>query len=306
MVSVAFSPGGHTLASGSVDGTVRLWDVTDPAHPRPLGQPLTGGSAAWPRWRSAPIGTRWPPAASRAPSGCGMSPIPRTPARSARPLTGAAVVASVAFSPDRAHAGHRQRRWHHPPLEPPSDRPDRRQRHRPRWRSAPIGTRWPAARRRRDPAVGRHRSRAPPPARPAPDRRPPPCASVAFSPDRAHAGQRRRRRRHPAVGRRRSRAPPPARPAPDRRQRRGGLGGVQPGRAHAGQRQRRRRGPAVGCHRSRAPPPARPAPDRRHGTVVPRWRSAPAGARWPPAARTAPSGCGTSPIPRTPARSASP
>jgi WD40 repeat protein len=33
-----------TLASGDFDGTVRLWDVTDPADPRPLGQPLTGST----------------------------------------------------------------------------------------------------------------------------------------------------------------------------------------------------------------------------------------------------------------------
>ena len=39
--SVAFSPDGHTLASGDYGGTVRLWDVADPAHPRPLGQPLS-------------------------------------------------------------------------------------------------------------------------------------------------------------------------------------------------------------------------------------------------------------------------
>jgi len=44
--SVAFSSDGHTLASGNSDGTVWLWDVTDPAHPRQLGQPLTGGAAA--------------------------------------------------------------------------------------------------------------------------------------------------------------------------------------------------------------------------------------------------------------------
>ena len=44
--SVVFSPRRHTLASGSFDGTIQLWDVTNPAHPRPLGQPLTGTGSA--------------------------------------------------------------------------------------------------------------------------------------------------------------------------------------------------------------------------------------------------------------------
>jgi hypothetical protein len=43
--SMAFSPHGHTLATGGADGMVRLWDVTDPAHPRPVGRPLNAGSA---------------------------------------------------------------------------------------------------------------------------------------------------------------------------------------------------------------------------------------------------------------------
>ncbi len=39
---MVFSRDGRTLAVGSGDGKVWLWNLTDPARPVPLGQPLTG------------------------------------------------------------------------------------------------------------------------------------------------------------------------------------------------------------------------------------------------------------------------
>ncbi len=42
VTTVVFSPDGRTLASGSADETVRLWNIADPAYPTPLGPPLTG------------------------------------------------------------------------------------------------------------------------------------------------------------------------------------------------------------------------------------------------------------------------
>jgi WD40 repeat protein len=37
---VAFSSDGNTLVSSGLDDTMRLWDVSNPGRPVPLGRPL--------------------------------------------------------------------------------------------------------------------------------------------------------------------------------------------------------------------------------------------------------------------------
>ncbi len=57
--AVAYTPDGHTLATGSYDRMVRLWNVTDSARPQSLGQALPATTMSLPRWRSAQMGAPW-------------------------------------------------------------------------------------------------------------------------------------------------------------------------------------------------------------------------------------------------------
>jgi hypothetical protein len=85
VLSVAFSPDGRLLASGSSDKTIKLWDVASGSLVRTLS-----GHTDWVfPWRSAPTGGCWPPAPLTRRSSCGMWPVaascapsPATPAMS--------------------------------------------------------------------------------------------------------------------------------------------------------------------------------------------------------------------------------
>ena len=94
--SVAFSPDGKILATGSNDGTVRLWDV---ATRRQIGSPLTGHTGAVYSVAFSPDGKILASGKRRrhgAAVGRGHRPADRQRRSTATP----AAVDSVAFSPD--------------------------------------------------------------------------------------------------------------------------------------------------------------------------------------------------------------
>ena len=125
MNSVVFSPDGHRLASGSEDGTVRLWDADTG---EPIGDPLTGHT-------DAVTDVAFSPDGHRLASGSADRTVRLWDADTREPigeaLTGhTGPVNGVAFSPDGqrlASAGHDStvRLWNPDAGQPLEDRPRR-------------------------------------------------------------------------------------------------------------------------------------------------------------------------------------
>ncbi len=99
--SVAFSPDGHTLAAGSDDGTIWLWNVTDPAHPTQIGQPLAGPGDAVDSVAFSPDGHTLAAGSDDDTIWLWNVTDPLDATQIGQPLTGpGSTVESVAFSPD--------------------------------------------------------------------------------------------------------------------------------------------------------------------------------------------------------------
>ena len=99
--SVVFSPDGHTLAAGSADDKIWLWNIANPQSPIRIGHPVTGPGGAVGSVAFSPDGHTL--AAGSADDKIWLWNIanPQSPIPIGHPLTGpAGAVLSVAFSPD--------------------------------------------------------------------------------------------------------------------------------------------------------------------------------------------------------------
>ena len=100
VTSVAFSRHGHTLAAGTTDGLVQLWNVTDPTHPLTFqGQPPTdqlGVSCV----AFSPDGRTLASASGDATIELWNVTDPAQPTSPGQPIIAFTGVGSVAFSPD--------------------------------------------------------------------------------------------------------------------------------------------------------------------------------------------------------------
>ncbi|MGH3833967.1 MAG: WD40 repeat domain-containing protein, partial [Pseudonocardiaceae bacterium] len=101
VLAVAFSPDGRILASGGADDTVRLWNVTDPAHPAPLSQPLGGYTSSINSVAFSPDGRILASGGNDNTVRLWNVADPAHPAPLSQPLIGhSSSVNSVVFSPD--------------------------------------------------------------------------------------------------------------------------------------------------------------------------------------------------------------
>jgi WD40 repeat protein len=101
LVSAVQSPDGRLVATGSVDNSVQLWDVTDPDHARPVGEPLLGHASAVDRMAFRPDGRLLAVPSDDHTITLWEVSDPSRPRVVGQPLTGhRSPVTSVSFGPD--------------------------------------------------------------------------------------------------------------------------------------------------------------------------------------------------------------